>query len=291
MKKSWYKFLGIHFILWSIIPLLRGSLPMDSIEAIVWGQIGGLGTNKHPTFSGFPADFFYWLSGGSDWAIYALSQLFILLGFIYIFRLAKLFLNETKAILSVMLLEGVIYYGFASAEYNVNIVSLALWPMASFYFCRAVLEGRKADWAWFGLAAGANLWNKYVSGILFLAMAMYLLFTRNGRKQLKSFGPYCSAAIAAVVIAPHVYWLYKHDFFVISYFMSRSGESGAWYGHLLYPLKFILAQLAAGALAFIIFFVAFFGAKKQKNTMSHQKNQLLFYLGILPLICLREQRL
>ena len=284
MKKSWYKFLSIHFIVWSLIPLLRSSLPMDSIEAVIWGQIGGLGTNKHPTLSGFPADFIYSLFGGADISIYVLSQIFILAGFIYIFRLAKLFLPENKAFLSTMILEGVIYYGLTSAEYNVNIISIFLWPFASFYFSRAILENKKTDWIMFGIAGGLNILNKYVGGILFLAMGMYLLFTRKGREQLKTYGPYLSAIIGIIIVAPHFYWLYKHNFFVISYFMGRSSETSNWLGHLTYPIEFIGAQLVAGLISLIIFFSVYFKAKKQKSATSHIENQIIFYLGIMPII-------
>jgi hypothetical protein len=50
-------FLFIHFIIWSVLPIiLRPNLPMDSAEALVWGFIGEWGTNKHPPVSGFFAN-------------------------------------------------------------------------------------------------------------------------------------------------------------------------------------------------------------------------------------------
>ena len=38
----------IYFLLWSLLPLLRQALPMDTIEAVGWGENCTLGTNKHP---------------------------------------------------------------------------------------------------------------------------------------------------------------------------------------------------------------------------------------------------
>lgn len=52
-------FLIVHFLVWSLVPLFRSNIPMDSIEAIVWGRSGGWMTDKHPPFSGFIANIFF----------------------------------------------------------------------------------------------------------------------------------------------------------------------------------------------------------------------------------------
>ena len=59
IKKKFGIFLLFNLILWSIVPLLRLSLPMDTQEAIVWGKYSFLGTTKHPPFSGIIAYYFY----------------------------------------------------------------------------------------------------------------------------------------------------------------------------------------------------------------------------------------
>ena len=51
-----------------------------------------MGTNKHPPLSGVPAAWFYDWFGNAG--IYILSQVCVLLGFIYIYKLAKCFLEE-----------------------------------------------------------------------------------------------------------------------------------------------------------------------------------------------------
>ena len=135
-NKNLLIFLWTHFVVWFVVPLMRKSLPMDSVEAITWGRYCDFGTNKHPPLSGFPAEWFYQLFGQAG--IYLLNQILVLIGFIFIYKLAKCFLSEGKAVLSVMLLEGVIYYGFSAQEYNVNVVSLALWPLTAYYFLQAL---------------------------------------------------------------------------------------------------------------------------------------------------------
>ena len=286
-SRSFFLFLLVHFALWTLLPLLRQSIPMDSVEAIIWGQICDFGTQKHPPLSGFPAAFFFWLFGQKAIGIYLLSQVFILLGFVYIFRLARLFLSAEKSFLCVILLEGVIYYGFTSAEYNVNIVSLALWPMLTFYFYKATHEGTLSSWILFGAFTALNLLTKYTCGVLIMGAGLYMLASPLGRKAFKTLGLYLSIITALIIISPHIIWLYNYDFFVLDYFAHRTGKPSSlgYLSHLWHPVKFISAQVLAGLGALLLYFAAFY--KNQKSpTPQVSKDDKLFILclGLAPLL-------
>ena len=281
-------FLFIHFFVWSLLPLLRTSLPMDSIEAIVWGQYCDWGTNKHPPLSGFLAYWAYTFGAHSHFAIYALSQLCVLLGFIYIYKLACRFLAKDKAVLSVMLLEGVIYYGFSAPEFNVNVVSLALWPATIYYFHCALKDDKYSDWILTGIFAGLNLFNKYVSGVLLMAMLFYMLYDKNARQKFKTFGPYLTAVFCCLVVLPHVWWLYRHDFYVVDYFLGRSNKAGfdefPLLRHIVYPLKFFGAQILFSLGTLLIYFIGTYKAPKEENALSAADKNFLLVNGLMPLL-------
>lgn len=281
-------FLIIHFLVWTLIPLLRTSLPMDSIEAIVWGQYCDWGTNKHPPLSGFLAYWAYTFGARSHLAIYALSQLCVLFGFVYIYKLACCFMEKEKAVFAVMVLEGVIYYGFSALEFNVNVVSLALWPATIYYFYRALQEDKLSAWFLTGLFAGLNLFNKYVSGVLLLSMLVYMLYDKNARHKFKTFGPYLTALVCALVILPHVYWLYRHDFYVIDYFLGRGNkaefDSFPLLRHIVYPLKFFGAQVLFGLGAVLIYFIGTYRARKETNHVMENDRKFLLVNGMMPFV-------
>lgn len=283
-------FLGIHFCVWTLIPLLRQSLPMDSIEAIVWGQICTFGTNKHPPLSGFLAAFLFWLGNGKSISIYILSELCILTGFIYIFRLAKLFLPFAQSCLCIILMEGIIYYGFTSPEYNVNVLSLALWPISAFYFYKATHNKEKyINWILFGLFTGLNLINKYTGGILLIGTSFYFILTKNGRQSFKHGGLYLSAITALIIITPHLIWLYNNNFFTVSYISHRmeNNEQPPLINHLWYPIKFILAQFVAGLTTITIYFVTCYKNrtnKSVKNNVLPDNKIFIICLGAIPLL-------
>lgn len=281
-------FLIIHFLVWSVIPLLRRSLPMDSIEAVVWGQYCQWGTNKHPPLSGFWAYGAYTLGGGSAYAIYALSQIFVLTGFVYVYKLAARILGKEKAVLAAMLLEGVIYYGFSASEFNVNVVSLALWPMTAYYFYLALTENKFSDWTMTGVMAGLNLLNKYVGGILLLSMALMIVFNKKARQSLKTFSPYWAALLCFLTVLPHLYWLWQHNFFVVDYFLGRGRKAEFDHlplmRHVVYPLKFAGAQVLFALGTLLVYFVGTRGAQKEKRNISDLNRSFLKYVGVLPVL-------
>lgn len=280
-------FLLCHLLVWSILPiLLRPNLPMDSAEALVWGFIGEWGSNKHPPLSGLLADWTYQLTS-SPAALYVLSQLLVIGGLAYIYRLARLFLPEQKALIAALILEGVAYYSLVTPEYNVNIIALLLWPAATYHFYRGIKDNRLTDWLLFGLFAGLNILTKYVSGILLLCLAAYLVLTKTGRARLRSWKVYLAAAVAVAVVAPHIYWLWQHDWFVIDYFLGRSGGGKTYpfgLAHLIYPLKFIGAQALTSAFALIALLLARHYSPKETVSVAGTDRVFIFFAGILPLL-------
>ena len=285
IKVDLFLFIIIHFLVWSIIPIFRETLPMDTIEAIIWGQNGGWLTNKHPPLSGYVANTFYQIFFHQNISMYILSQVFVAIGFIYIYKLARLFISERRSVLSVLLLEGIIYYGFTSTEFNVNIISLALWPMTAYYFYISINNNKIKDWIILGVLVGVNILNKYSCVNLFFGMFIYLCVSRETRKQFLNKNLYICGIIALLCILPHLYWLYKTDFIVFNYFKSRTviNPKLGLLANIIYPTKFIFAQFIAGLVAIIMFSVAYIKSKKDTIFVENDDKLFMFCLGVLPL--------
>lgn len=287
IKRKWTLFLLLNLLLWSAVPLLRLSLPMDTQEAIVWGKYSLLGTTKHPPFSGVIAYYFYLLLGRTDGVMYLLSQIFVALGLVYIYKLARLFVDENKAILASMLQLGVIYYNFSSVEYNVNVISLSLWPMSAYYFWLAYQQNKLKDWILFGVLSGINLLNKYTGALLPAAIGVFLLSSENGRKQLLNYKAYIAVLCAVLLCVPHIWWLAEHDFETLNYFLMRGSNDimASEWRHLLYPLKFIGSQLLfvlAALLSYALFYK--FSEKDERPALIAEKSRFLLICGFVPVI-------
>ena len=287
INKTLSIFLLCHLVVWSILPIiLRANLPMDSAEALIWGMVGEWGTNKHPPLSGWLADWFWLFCGKNPQALYILSQVLVIGALIYIYKLARCFLSKEKALFSAVLMEGVAYYGLVTPEYNCNIVALLLWPACTYHFYCGVKNNLWRDWLAFGVFAGLNLLNKYVSGALLFSLGLYLLCSHQGRARLTSFKLYLASFLALVIVIPHFIWLYNRDFFVIDYFLSRAGHSNLTFGlgHIVYPLKFLLAQILAAGAALLVLCSAWYFGKKEKSNINKSDKIFIFFAGILPLL-------
>ena len=101
-------FLFAHLIVWTLLPsLLNTNLPLDTIEAIAWGNGWPLGWDKHPPLSSWFPGFFFQIFGNQDWSFYLLSQIFVVTAFFVVWKFSEEFFKDKfYCLISVFLLEG-----------------------------------------------------------------------------------------------------------------------------------------------------------------------------------------
>ena len=178
INKIFYSFITIHLILWTLIPsLTNNNLPLDTIEALAWGSNLDWGFNKHPPASAFFPEIVYQIFGAQDWAYYLLSQTFVVIAFIVVFKFAEeLFKNKTLSLLSVLLLEGIFFYNFTTPEFNVNVCQLPFWALCVHYSWK-IFDNQEVTFVnffWLGVFAAAGFLSKYL--FIYLLLAIDLLF-------------------------------------------------------------------------------------------------------------------
>ena len=73
ITKIYYLFLSLHLVLWTTIPFVSNvNLPLDTIEALAWGSNLDWGFSKHPPFSAFAVEIFYFIFGTKGLTIQSL---------------------------------------------------------------------------------------------------------------------------------------------------------------------------------------------------------------------------
>ena len=289
VKNIFYIFLTTHLILWTLIPsLTNNNLPLDTIEALAWGSNLDWGFDKHPPMSAFIIDIFYNIFGSNDWAYYFLSQIFIIFSFLIVFQFSKEILkNETLALLSVLLLEGIYFYNFTTPEFNVNVCQIPFWAL-TVYFSWKVFNQRipsVKDCVLVGLFAAGGFLSKYLFIYLLISIDLlfiYLIFISKERKF--NFNYIFSIEVFLVLLIPHVIWLFDNEFITITYGLARSGlETSNIVDHFNYPIVFLLKQI--GIILPFIFMTAIL-VKKMKYKLNFKDKNLLFLISIniLPII-------
>lgn len=293
-KRVFYIFLIINTIIWTLLANLRTVPSFDSMEATSWGELISFGTNKHPPLSGWLMSSVYHIFGDNNFVIYLLGQICILIGFIFVYKIAKFFVSEEKAICSAMILEGCYcytYYYFTD-NFNCNIILVPLWAMAIYYFYKGIKENKIKDWILFGLVSGLAFMGKYQIVFLFAAMFIYLLIDR--REVFKQKGMYLSVLVGGLVILPHVIWLFQNDFFSFGYMIERTHANAGnlpiilvKLGHIFFPIKFIVGQIIALAGSIALYLIIALQAKniKFKNEEGSKSDKIfLSTIFIAPVV-------
>ncbi len=289
LKHVFIIFLIVHLVVWTLLPFIRDLLPTDALETIVWGGLFDFGTQKHPPLSGWLGYFAYMLLGKTDFALYLLGQLCILLGFVYLYKLGRYFLDEKQSVLAVMILEGCYVYSYMTVfdGFSANFPLFALFPAIAYYFYKSMKENKLKDWVLFGACVGLGFLTKYQTIMLIIPMALYMVFFEP--KQFKRVGLYLAVLVASLVFLPHFLWLCKHNFFSLIYFEERkivySHAYSGWTKYLRAPFMFILAQVAAIAGSLFIFLMLKLKFKLQTVANRNVADSwFLIFMGLYPVI-------
>jgi len=237
-------FLMLHFLIWTALPaLLYPNLPLDLIEALTYGREWQLGYDKLPPLPWWLVEILYRLVG-RDIAYYALAQLAVVGAFALVWLTARSVVGPSLAFVAVLIVDGLHYFHYTAAKFNHDVIQLPLWALAGYSFHAALRRGRVVAWILLGAAIGSALWAKYFVIVLALPMALFLLFDRDARKALLTFGPWAALAVALLVTAAHLLWLIQNDFLPFTYASARAVPSRGWLDHFLHPAVFAIGQLA-----------------------------------------------
>ena len=288
IQNLFYIFIISHLILWTLIPSLTNeNLPLDTIEALAWGSNLDWGFSKHPPVSAFFLEVFYQIFGAQDWAYYLLSQAFVVLAFVVVFKFAEEFLkNKSLSLISVLLLEGIYFYNFTTPEFNVNVCQLPFWALCVYYSWK-LFDKRQItfnDCFWLGVFSAIGFLSKYLFIYLLIAIDLlffYIIFIKKYKKF--DFKYLVSLEVFIVLLIPHLIWLINNDYITITYGLTRTGlENSNLLDHIIYPLIFLGKQVG---ILIPFFIMSFFLIKKFKFKISLKDKKLLFliFINLVPI--------
>jgi len=288
IQNLFYIFIISHLILWTLIPSLTNeNLPLDTIEALAWGSNLDWGFSKHPPVSAFFLEVFYQIFGAQDWAYYLLSQAFVVLAFVVVFKFAEEFLkNKSLSLISVLLLEGIYFYNFTTPEFNVNVCQLPFWALCVYYSWKLFDKQQITfkDCFWLGVFSAIGFLSKYLFIYLLIAIDLlffYIIFIKKYKKF--DFKYLVSLEVFIVLLIPHLIWLINNDYITITYGLTRTGlENSNLLDHIIYPLIFLGKQVG---ILIPFFIMSFFLIKKFKFKISLKDKKLLFliFINLVPI--------
>jgi len=272
-------------VIWTVVPFFSNkNLPLDTIEALAWGSNLDWGFGKHPPLSAFFPEIFYQIFGNQDWAYYLLSQIFIIISFIVVFKLAKEFLkNENYALISVFLLEGIYFYNFTTPEFNVNVCQIPFWSLTVYYAWQSFKDDKIHNWLLFGLFAALGILSKYLFIYLLVSINFFFIYYVIKKKKY-NFRYFIPIIVFLLALSPHLIWLTENNYQTISYGLKRTGlEESILLNHLIYPLKFIFKQIVT-LLPFLLLLSLIIRKYKFKINQHDEKSIFLIFITLVPIL-------
>ena len=289
INNIFFIFLLSHLIIWTLVPTLTNhNLPLDTIEALAWGSNLEWGFNKHPPASAFFPELFYQIFGSQDWVYYLLSQIFVCVAFIYVFKLAnEIFNNLLLSLISVLLLESIYFYNFTTPEFNVNVCQLPFWSIVVFYSWRIFNKNEinVRDCILIGFFASVGFLSKYLFIYLLLSIVLLFLYFIFFKKLKRfDFKYFIAIEVFIILLVPHLIWLNENDYITLTYGLKRTGlETSNFLDHLKFPSIFILKQLVI-LLPFFGLVYLLINKFKLKLNLKDKKLLFLVFINLLPIL-------
>ena len=204
--------------LWSVLCVVSHRSPdADSIEELVWSSSFEWGYYKHPpvpTWLLYPLTLVF---GKHIWLTFVAAQISSACALWFTWKLGCEFTSPRRAFIAMLMVSVTAYFSIRATTYNHN--SAQLWSIvaATWMYYRALRYGRPRDWTWLGIICAMALLTKYSALIQFAAFFAFFLWRGYWRDRQARQGVLIALVPFAILIAPHVYWLFHHGFEPIAY--------------------------------------------------------------------------
>lgn len=223
--------------LYAVIAKGSQDIHFDMGEVVAWSHEAGLGTPKHPPLAAWLVRGWFAVMPAETWAYYLFAVTLATVALWIAWHVAARYLPPDKRVLGILLLSVVPFYNFHALKFNANTVLMPFWAATTWFFLRS-LQTRGPGWAVLaGAAAAAAMMGKYWTIFLLAGLGVAALQDAGRAAYFRSPAPWLTVAAGAALLAPHVVWIFTHDFEPFRYAFGAHPASYA--GAALYALFFL----------------------------------------------------
>jgi 4-amino-4-deoxy-L-arabinose transferase-like glycosyltransferase len=264
-----------------------GAIHEDMAEAYVWGSHFEWGYYKHPPLWAWIAGGWFQFMPRSALAFALLCAANVAIGLWGAWMLIGRFAEGWTRVAAFVLLLLTPFYALNAFVFNANAIFISLWPWTAWAFVRAMDERGLSSALVFGGMAGLDLMAKYYAVILLAACVLAALAHPKAKAYFASPWAYLAVAVAGLVFAPHVVWLFQTGFLPFHYF---SGESGHGVGFSIgTAAKLLGGDIALMGLAIALVLIAARSSLRGLPARMSERSgdarfRLLAILGLAPFL-------
>jgi hypothetical protein len=199
---------GAQAAIWTLVPASFYSGPPGNLPFVLAvGHEFQLGTYLGPPLALWLAELVFRMTGRSLFAIYALSQICVVLTYWAVFRLGRAIVGAQQAALAVMLMVGISTFTATTPEFGPVILAMPLWAMTLLHYWLVVEERRPGYTIALAIDVGLILLTTYAGAVLVGLLVLFTCVNARVRPLLRSSGLWPAGIAAAVLLVPHLYWV------------------------------------------------------------------------------------
>jgi 4-amino-4-deoxy-L-arabinose transferase-like glycosyltransferase len=224
--------------------------------------------------------------GNKDWAYYLLSQIFIVITLLTLWEISGFFLKERERIISILALEGIVFFNFETPQFNVNICLLPIWALTIYFFINSIKNNKIINWIFLGLFSSLGILTKYIFIYLLASLFFYIIFFYLKKKKYNFI---YSLIVFFFINFLHIKWIISNNYETIKYALVRTGLNDYHFiNHLINPIQIIAKQFIILIPFFILIFFLIYKKNKNKINISLKKNlnAIIFFSFFMPIILL-----
>jgi hypothetical protein len=198
---------GAQAAVWTLVPGWFYAGPPGNLPAVLAvGHEFQLGTYLGPPLAFWLAELTFRLTGRSLIAIYALSQICVVVTYWAIFRLGRPIVGAQQAAIAVLLMVGISTFTVATPEFGPVILTMPLWALALLHYWMVVEEERTGYAIALAIEVGLILLTTYVGAVLVGCLILFTCVSARARPTLRSPALWSAGIVAVALAIPNLYW-------------------------------------------------------------------------------------
>jgi hypothetical protein len=249
--------LALYVVLWTVYGTIAKSsqgLHPDMTELIAWSRDLAWGY-KHPPLAAAIVWLWFGVFPLAEWSYYLLAMLMPAIALWVVWRLSADYLDIEKRVVGLTLLMFIPFFNFHALKFNVNTVLIPLWAATTFWFLRSYKTRSALYAALAGFGAAGCMLGKYWSVFLIAGLALAALADKRRAGYFRSAAPWITIVAGAVVLSPHVVWLFRNNFSPFKYALYVHGDK-PFTGTLIATLGYLAGSVAYVAIPVVVVLIA-----------------------------------
>ena len=221
--------IAAYVLVWTLYGVIAKSsqdVHFDMAELVDWAQHPAFGYPKHPPLAAWEAMVWFTVFPRADWAFYLLAMINVGVALWAAWRLTARWLDGEARVVALALLTLIPLLNVQALKFNPNVVLIPTWALTTLWFLRSYETRKLGDAALAGVGAAAAMLGKYWSIFLLIGLALTVLADPRRDSYFRSLASWTTTLVGAVVLAPHLLWLYQHDFAPFAYAAEAYGDHG-----------------------------------------------------------------